>query len=223
MRSTMRRAALYLQRMLTLPRMVLFYCDLPHYKKISGTPSHHVRVESISQIQELKPEDLQRIVEFWNPAVTQRQIYERFEKGATLWLAFSANQLAGFGWTITGRTIAPHYFSLGSNDVHLFDFLVFPEYRGRGVNPALVSHILRQMVIEERSRAYIEAAEWNLPQLASLSKTGFQVMGSARMLTLFRRSLVQWSPSPTRIRNTSGSISPECPKNADRSRTKVVV
>jgi GNAT superfamily N-acetyltransferase len=173
--------------------MVLFYYDLPKRVEIKGKTFSVVQVERISNIGDLNQQYLERIVEFWNPSVAQRQIRERFQKGGTLWLALSAKELAGFGWTIVGRTITPHYFSLGSNDVHLFDFLVFPEHRGRGVNPALVTHILNQMYTEGRSRAYIESAEWNRPQLISLSKTGFQVIGTARKVTLFERTFVQWS------------------------------
>ncbi len=35
-------------------------------------------------------------------------------KGALLWLIKSEDGLAGYGWTLQGRTIEPHYFPLAS-------------------------------------------------------------------------------------------------------------
>ena len=91
-----------------------------------------------------------------------------------------------------GRTVEPHYFRLGPDDVHLFDFHVFPQYRGQGVNPLLVSYILRSLAAEGQGRAFIEAAEWNQAQLASLRRTPFRRLGSARKFTLFRYTMVCW-------------------------------
>jgi GNAT superfamily N-acetyltransferase len=217
-RSTMSRTVIALKRALTFPRMILFYCDLSNGPETAGTALEGVRVERISKFQDLNRSNLERIVNFWNPSVAHRQIRERFERGATLWVIFFANQIAGFGWSMIGRTIEPHYFSIGSDDVHLFDFLVFPEYRGRRINPTLVTHILRQMAIEGRSRAYIEAAEWNRPQLTSLSKTGFRFMGAARKLTAFGSTFIQWSINPILSRNLSRLPSGDIPQAVGRFR-----
>jgi len=174
--------------------MVLFYCDLPR----QASPFNAVRAASQYTVErkynqeELQSSDSDLIVNFWNTETSKRLLYERFRKGASLWLVRFEGKLAGYGWTLTGCTIEPHYYPLGTNDIHLFDFLVFPEYRGRGVNPCLVTHILDQMTAEGRTRAYIEAAEWNLPQLASLRKTGFQLLGVARKRSLLGRTVVAW-------------------------------
>ena len=86
----------------------------------------------------------------------------------------------------------PHYVSLGREDVHLFDFLVFPEFRGRGINSALVRHILQEFAVEARRRAFIEAAQWNTAQLSSLRRTPFQRFGVARKRGLFSKPSVVW-------------------------------
>ena len=49
---------------------------------------------------------------------------------------------------------------------------------------------------ERRTRAYIEAAEWNHPQLQSLGKTGFSLLGIARKTSIFGCTFVQWSGAP---------------------------
>jgi GNAT superfamily N-acetyltransferase len=130
---------------------------------------------------------------FWNPKLAQKNMKERFRKGASLWLIKSHDRLAGYGWTLKGGTIEPHYFPVGQDDVHLFDFYVFPQYRGQGMNPLLVGEILRSLAREGAGRAFIEAAEWNQPQLSSLSKTPFRCLGWATKLTIFGRTVVRWS------------------------------
>jgi ribosomal protein S18 acetylase RimI-like enzyme len=105
----------------------------------------------------------------------------------------SGGKLPGYGWTLQGGTIEPHYFPLAQDDVHLFDFHVFPQYRGQGINPFLVTHILHSMTGECGGRAFIEAAEWNEAQLSSLRKTPFRCMGWAKKSTIFHRTIVCWA------------------------------
>ena len=171
---------------------------------------------------DLSPQDLQEITSFWNPKLARRNIKERFELGASLWLIKLEDQLAGYGWTLQGRTVEPHYFRLGPDDVHLFDFHVFPQYRGRGVNPSLVSYILRSLAAESHGRAFIEAAEWNQAQLASLRRTPFRRLGSARKFTLFRHTMVFWGSRrncATSTRHERQPV-PACDQSKDRPRRK---
>jgi GNAT superfamily N-acetyltransferase len=191
--ATLRRAVLTARRALFSSHMVLFYCDLAD--QISRPPDlfASMKVERIGSYVQVSPQDLQQMTSFWSPKQAHRNIKERFAKGATLWLIKSEDDLAGYGWTLQGHTIEPHYFPLGQDDVHLFDFHVFRQYRGRGINPLLVTHILRNLATNCMGRAFIEAAEWNNAQLASLQKTPFRRLGLARSLTIFGRTFVWWS------------------------------
>ncbi len=190
--ATVRRAALAARSSLFSNRMVLFYCDPSERCSWPADLLSSVTVERKRSETELDPQDLQEIVNFWNPELARRNLKERFEKQASLWLMKSEGRLAGYGWTLRGSTVEPHYFRLGSDDVHFFDFLVFPRYRGQGMNPLLVNHILRNLGAECRGRAFIEARESNQAQLASVRKTPFRRLGRARKLTIFRRTLVCW-------------------------------
>jgi len=193
-RATLLRSWVFVQRVFS-SRMVLFYLDFPKDAASSGTrlPQPLTAERKASQA-EMRIEDFEKIVNFWNPRVTLRNMTERFGQGASLWLIRWEGQLAGYGWTMTGHTIEPHYHPLGVNDVHMFDFLVFPEFRGRNVNPSLVGYILDQMTHESMGRAYIEVREWNKPQLQSLRKTKFQLLGVARKTSLFGRTIIEWMP-----------------------------
>lgn len=189
--------------------MVLFYLDLAKLQGKVLPP--HFRVERKTGPHEIDPKDWSQIINFWNPELSQRSFLDRFHQGASIWLVWCDSSLAGYGWTIVGKTIEPHYHPFGANDVHLFDFLVFPEFRGRNINPSLVGCILQHLSSEGMSRAYIEVREWNKPQLQSLRKTPFQLLGVARKRSLFGRTIVQWSPEkhlpvPSETSNTSRSV-----------------
>jgi hypothetical protein len=172
--------------------MVLFYCDIPAQDSPMPEMPSSLTVERKRNETEISQQELREITSSGNPKLARRNLKERFALGASLWLIRSADRLAGYGWTLQGRTVESHYFRLGKNDVHLFDFLVFPQYRGRGLNPLLVNHILTALAIESQGRAFIEAAEWNQAQLTSLKRTPFHLLSSATKVTIFGRSIVCW-------------------------------
>lgn len=194
---TLRRLGLAARRALFTSRMVLFYCDLGMQNSRLAHLPGSFRVERKRQESELNKQDLDIITTFWNPEVSRRNVKERFALGASLWLIKSNDCLAGYGWSLRGCTVEPHYFRLTQHDVHFFDFYVFPQYRGRGVNPTLVRYMLHSLIDECRGHAFIEAAEWNEAQLASLRRTPFCRLGSARKFTLFRRTMVCWDNEET--------------------------
>jgi ribosomal protein S18 acetylase RimI-like enzyme len=171
----------------------LFYCDLGSWREVGVAAECPVTIERNTKVQTVAERDLQQIINVWNPKIMQRLIAERFDREATLWLAKSRGELAGYGWTLNGGTMEPHFFPLGADDVHLFDFFVFPEFRGRWVNRFLVLKILEVLVAEKKSRAYIEVAEWNRAQLNSLGRMPFKKLGYARKFSLFGRTLALWS------------------------------
>jgi len=190
--ATFRRTSLALTRGVFSNRMVVFYCDLASVSPAVVSIPDSLTVRRQRGLVELGELELHELTAFWNPTVALRNIKERFAQGANLWIIKSDGQLAGFGWTLKGRTIEPHYVRLGPEDVHLFDFHVFPQFRGLGLNPVLVKAILRTLAQESAGRAFIEAAEWNKPQLSSLTKTPFQKLGLARKFTLLGRTTVRW-------------------------------
>jgi len=191
--ATVRRASLATKRAFFSNRMIVFYCDLTTPKlPIAILPSDR-KVEHTKSFAELKPQDLREMTSFWNPELARRNINERFAKGAWLWLIKVGDDLAGYGWTLRGVTIEPYYFPLASGDAHLFDFHVFPQYRGQGMNPLLVAHILDGLAGSGVSRAFIEAAEWNDAQLTSLRKTPFHQLGQVSSFTIFGHKFIHWT------------------------------
>lgn len=191
-RSTLDRLVLACKRVRSGNRYVLYGCDLATYKPAAPDDLNCAKVERKETEHELEEHDLSKIANTWNPAIARRRVAERFERGASLWLFKLDGKLAAYGWTLVGQAIEPHFFPLGPNDAHLFDYFVFPEYRGRRINPALVNHVLGMLAAEMRHRAFIEVAEWNTPQLSSLGRTPFQPIGRAWKISVFGKTLVIW-------------------------------
>jgi len=219
LKALLERALLFARRSISANRMVVFYWDLakPNSRPATLLPAH-LTVERKDRLQEIDPQDWQTIVNFWNPELSSRRLGERLGLGASIWMIRCEGQLAGYGWSMTGRTIVPHYCPFGSDDVHFFDFLVFPEFRGRQINPWLVSHMIDEFRAEGRTRAYIEVAEWNEPQLSSLRKTNFQFFGMARKTLLLGRTFVEWTPVPGRQKAKSACATVKKAEAADSAR-----
>lgn len=196
LRATVRRVGLAARRALFSSRSVLFYCDLSALKPSAADLPSFLKVERHTNQAHLSPQDLEEITSFWNPEQARRNLKERFELGASLWLIKSEEHLAGYGWTLQGRTVEPHYFPLAADDVQFLDFHIFPKYRGRAMDWYLMTHILHTLAAEGRARAFGEAAEWNKASLASFAMTPFRRLGWGRKFTIFGRTLVCWDQSP---------------------------
>jgi ribosomal protein S18 acetylase RimI-like enzyme len=188
--ATLGRFSIEAKRRLFSRRMILFYCDLSALQQLWPEVPMHLSIEEHRRQSDISSQDLLQITSCWNPKLATQSIRTRFALGASLWLIRFEEKVAGYGWTLQGRTVEPHYFLLTPRDVHLFDFNVFPQYRGRGFNPLLVTEILRKLAPGGSRRAFIEAAEWNQAQLRSLRKTPFKRLGFARKFTIFRRTWV---------------------------------
>jgi len=205
--ATVQRSAQAVKRALFSRRMVTLGCEVAAQGPLPAELPASVKVERKRSEAELSAPDLEAMTSFWNPTLALKNIKERFQYGASLWMIKSEGQLAGYGWTLQGRSVEPFYVRVRPDDVHLFDYLVFPAYRGRNFNPLLVCYILRTLAPECRGHAYLEVAEWNLPQLSSLKKTPFRRLGSVWMLSLFGHKFPLWARSEGGVRG----FSPETP------------
>jgi hypothetical protein len=190
--ATLGRARVALKRALFARRMAVFYCDLDAQKLPRVNVPKTMRVERITALAELGAERFQAITSHWNPTLAARNIRERFENGASLWLVESEGQLAGYGWTLQGKTIAEYYFPLGPDDVQLFDFYVFPRFRGRALHWLLTGYTLHALAADGGSRAYADTGEWNEAQLASFKMTPFRFLGMVRTYRILGRELSCW-------------------------------
>ncbi len=203
---TISRAQLALKRSLFANRMVVLYCDLDVQRlRVVNIPKNF-RVQRLTALAELSAEHLQQITSFWNPKLANRNILQRFKKGASLWLVTCEDQLAGYGWTLRGQTIAEYYFPLAPDDVQLFDFFVFPRFRGRALHWLLTGHILHTLAAEGGSRAFADTHEWNQAQLASFKMTPFRPLGFVRTYNTFGQLFTRWTAPQAVQQRQKGAV-----------------
>ena len=190
---TCARIWLAMERAVWRGGLILFYSASDEIPEAEGNnQTIPLEIEQIHREEDIPDLALKRILQHWNERLMKRHIKERFEKGARLWLAKVEKDYAGFGWSIVGTSIEPYFFPLSNSDAHLFNFHIFPEYRGNGINPLLVNHMLLVLKNEKINRALIETNTWNKAQIRSLEKTYFHKLGRARKITILGKTIVIW-------------------------------
>ena len=219
LRATVRRLGLAAQRALFCSRMVLFYCDLPTLSSPTAELPEFPEGRTAHESNRSQPAwTCKRSPVSGILSKPVRNLKERFELGASLWLIKCEGNLAGYGWTLQGRTVEPHYSPLGPEDVQFLDFHVFPKYRGRAMDWFLMTHILHELAAEGRARAFGEAAEWNKASLSSFAMTPFRRLGGARKFTVFGHTIVYWSAdkSVRQAQRDQREAAPACDQSKGR-------
>src|SRR5579863_3048060 len=113
--ATISRARIATRRALTAHRKVLFYYDLTQQLRSAAPLPSNISVERKATATDLNAQDLIDVLSVWNPVLARRNMETRFSLGASLWLIKIDGQLAGYGWTLRGQTVEPHYFPLGQD------------------------------------------------------------------------------------------------------------
>ena len=142
---------------------------------------------------DISEEDKKIMELFLYKEIFQDQLKVRFSKGAFIWLVKQDSSLAGFVWSIVQTTVEPYFFPLTKKDVHIFDNVIFPEYRGRGINTILINHVLFELKRMGFVRAFIETHTWNTSEIKSLIKTHFYRLAEARKFHFWGWCLSTWS------------------------------
>jgi ribosomal protein S18 acetylase RimI-like enzyme len=190
--ATWKKALLSARRMFVYRKMVIFHCNLSHLGDESPSLSQGLTVVRRKSQADLSQEETDSILNYWVKDLKQAQIKERFERGATLWMVKSESLTIGFGWSIIGTHMGPHFFPVAENDAYLFDYEIFPDFRNRGINALLVNHVLTSLGREGAQRAYIDAHSWNEAEIRSLGRTHFKKLGEAAEFRIFGRTVVIW-------------------------------
>jgi hypothetical protein len=182
---------------LPLNHHVVFYCDLSRQATTPAKLPSSLKVARLTSYAELGSQDLEAIIAFGDSKQAHRNIRDRFEQGASLWLVWSGDMLAAYSWTVRGRAIEPYYFPLAPDDVRLFDFFTFPKFRGRAILWFLLTHILHSLKEEGAARVFGAVAEWNQASLSLYKLTPFRSLGVARMYKVLGHTFIRWVEGQT--------------------------
>lgn len=173
-------------------RDVIFWRDLLQGGFDGHPMPENCRVERYNQSSGVPERLIKRIGEEYSEELVQEYVRKRLEKGACLWCLMSDTEDMSYTWTLQGRSMKPYYFPLMERDLHLFDGLTFPPFRGKGLNCALLDYVLKHYRDEGFLRAYLETHEWNVAVIKMVPKNGFVRIGLARKKVRRGKCKVTW-------------------------------
>jgi len=104
-----------------------------------------------------------------------------FEDHGVLWLAVVDDQVAGVYWTRKGKHIRKWFVPLRDEDIILFTGVVFTEWRGQRIGPAMMHEMIARETTDGGD-AYVDIAIWNKPANTAAPRGGFEQVTVARPL-----------------------------------------
>lgn len=113
-------------------------------------------------------------------------IREQMAMSSTLWIMFHDNEVVGYSFSRRGQNIGKWYVKIDKNDVVISGTSVFPRWRGKNVNPALMAKILKS-VQSTKNKVYLDIAEYNQSALRSINKTNFKKIAAKRRMRKCKR------------------------------------
>lgn len=104
------------------------------------------------------------------------------ERGAVLWLGLIDGQLAGASVSRRGEHFRRWFLPLRPHDFVIFRNRTLPEFRGRGLCPAIMRHVIRTERTGD-AKAYIDCRVFNHASIRSIEKTGFRRIATLRPIS----------------------------------------
>jgi len=181
-----------LKRVVFQKKTVIFCADLSKLDNETNLSDSYT-VRRIRSQGELDKGDLETLNKYHDNEILEKNMTERFNLEAEVWLITQNDELIGFNWTIKKTSMGTYFFPLVNSTVCIFDQEIFPEYRGRGINAMLTMYILNSLKQEGMTHAYISIKEWNQSNLRAISKTIFEKIGVASKFRLLGRVIIIWT------------------------------
>jgi len=96
-------------------------------------------------------------------------------------LALLDGRLAGASVSRRGDHFKRWFVPLRPHDVVIFRNRTLPDFRGRGLCPALMRHVMAHELAGD-GRAYIDCRVYNKPSICSIEKAGFRRIATMKPL-----------------------------------------
>jgi len=110
---------------------------------------------------------------------TEKEVLKRISNDNIAFVAYIHNRPAGFGWMAKSSAKIGelnHEFALPKKNRYLWNFRTLAEYRGLGIYPTLLQHIV-QYDRDAANRFWIIHAPENKSSLKGIVKAGFEYVG----------------------------------------------
>ena len=170
----------------------IYYTDISKLKKSELITSVKMKIDCITKATDLQTEDFKTISRYRNDAIIKKEMNDRFQHGASLWLGRFDEKFVGFMWSIDKAPIEYFFFPLSEFDVYFFDAVVFPEFRGNNMLVFFHNAVLLELKRMGFMRGFLAVHSWNKPVIRSLEKFVFKRFGVAKKHHIFGRDYVIW-------------------------------
>ena len=95
------------------------------------------------------------------------------DDGNVMWVASLDGRVAGYLLTVRGSQLDRWHVEIADHDLVVYSVVVFPEFRGRGIAPALVGEVIAGELAAGQY-AFIDTKVWNTAAIRFILKAGFQ-------------------------------------------------
>ncbi|MBN1491124.1 MAG: GNAT family N-acetyltransferase [Phycisphaerae bacterium] len=131
--------------------------------------------------ESIPPEQLYALKEAQGDVHVQEHL-RWMRQGAVLWVAVLDGKIAGSQLCCLGRHLRRWFVPLQDHDLIIFRVNTVSEFRGRGISPLMMRHIITHEA-KGGARTYADCKVYNRPSIRSIEKAGFRRIATARPLS----------------------------------------
>jgi GNAT superfamily N-acetyltransferase len=159
-----------------------------HRVPVLDIPGYHI--ECLTTVAELEHFE-QELQEY--PGLLPDDTMRLHALGALLWVGRMNGRLASLGVSRRGALACDYFWPVVPSCVMLSHFGTVPEFRGRGLYPAMLTHILRELAADHVEHFLIECCDWNIGSRRGIERAGFRHIGYGKATI---RGRLSWHPLP---------------------------
>jgi ribosomal protein S18 acetylase RimI-like enzyme len=127
--------------------------------------------------KKIEPEMVEAITSSAGISATQK-LETHSDEGNLLWVASLDQRVAGYLLTVRGSQLDRWHVQIADHDLVVYSVVVFPEFRGRGIAPALVERVIAAEM-QAGQHAFIDTNAWNTSAIRFILKAGFRRVSSS--------------------------------------------
>lgn len=133
------------------------------------------RIEPLTIIEAQNPSIIKELTQ--NTEHLEINIENILKNDGVIWIGYLNDSPATFAVTKTGDKKPSYFFPLTPECVVISHCVTFTGFRGKGLYPVSLSHIVGNLAKTGVNRFFIDCAVWNMPSYHGIEHVGFQLIG----------------------------------------------
>ncbi len=135
---------------------------------VMNTPCEVVKYERFDDVHKIVKEAIQ----FYGEERTLERDRLQMDQDADMWVMFIDGRPVTMKFTRRGRYFKRWFVPLQDDDIVVFRGRTFPEYRGRGLHPALTRFMFKR-ILHEGQRAFTDCKIHNKSSIRAIQKNNW--------------------------------------------------